>query len=168
MCAYWCVHGVGVVRAGVREPLREGYGSLAEERTLDGTFSPHHICILRRATDTLGFLAVPCLSTTKGLLLHPSLWSSPAPALLSPMVYTHQYYSQPSPELSYLSHKPYFQVDTSGAGDYTEPETTPRSERSLAGYPQQLPASPKSECSGKSHRSQLTQEQAGCCHPGSM
>lgn len=96
------MHGVGVVRAGVREPLREGYGSLAEERTLDGTFSPHHICILLGAADTLRS------SADRVQLLGPSFWNSPAPALLSPMVYIHQYCLQPSPKLSYLAHKPYF------------------------------------------------------------
>lgn len=38
-----------------------------------------------------------------------------SPALLSPTVYTHQYCLQPSPKLSYLAHKPYFRVDTTGA-----------------------------------------------------
>lgn len=37
-------------------------------------------------------------------------------ALLSPMVYTHQYCLQPSPKLSYLAHKPYIRVDTAGTG----------------------------------------------------
>lgn len=43
-----------------------------------------------------------------------------SPALLSPVVYTHQYCSQPSPKLSYLAHKPHFRVDTARCGDYME------------------------------------------------
>lgn len=78
MCACWCVHGVGVVCAGVREPLRKGYGSLVEELTLDGTFSPHHLCILLGATDTFRFLAVPCLNTMK----RPEYSAAPASPLL--------------------------------------------------------------------------------------
>lgn len=72
MCACWCVQGVGVVCAGLREPLRKGCGSLAEELILDGTFSPHHACILSGATGKLRFSAVPGLSTMKGSVLSSS------------------------------------------------------------------------------------------------
>lgn len=109
-----------MVCSGLREPLRKGCGSLAEELILDGTFSPHHICILLGTTDKLRFSAVPCLSTVKGsecsAALVPLPLNSPASALLSPKVYTHQYCSQPSPKLSYLAHKPHFRMDTAGAG----------------------------------------------------
>lgn len=44
------------VCAGMREPLRRGSGSLAEELILDGTFSPHPLCILLGATDRLADL----------------------------------------------------------------------------------------------------------------
>lgn len=71
-------------------------------------------------TDKLRFSALCCLSTMKGsegsAAPVPLPLNSPASALLSPMVYTHQYGSQPSPKLSYLAHKPYFRVDKAGAG----------------------------------------------------
>lgn len=158
MCACWCVHGVGVVSAGVREPLREGYGCLAEERTLDGTFSPHHVCILLGAADTLRF------SADRVLLLRSSC---------VPPFGTHQHLPCSLPWSLFTStvcnhhlncpilHTNHTSKWTQQCGDCMEPETLlipnpRRSDQSLAGSPQQLPASPKSECSGKSHRSQVT------------
>lgn len=79
MCACWCVHGVGVVSAGLREPLRKGYSSLAEELT---HLVPITYAFFWGATDRLRILAVPYLSTMKGsknsAVLCPSLWNPPA------------------------------------------------------------------------------------------